>query len=83
MKKQKILIVIVTLAAISIVLLIASMTQLGQPFGKEGYPSGRDTYLSFGNGRVQIVWENTDSKYLYDCKGQKTLLSRIDSMAKR
>lgn len=82
-KKQKILITIFATLAIFIIMLVASMTQIGQPVGGGKYPSGRDTYRAFGDGRIQIMWRNSNSKDLFDCENQKIILDRVDLWVKK
>ncbi|MGA1868530.1 MAG: hypothetical protein ACMUJM_08270 [bacterium] len=83
MENQKILIGTIIALIAFLILCIASMTQFGQPIGNGKYPSGRDTYRSFGDGQIQIAWISQTDKILYDVKNQKTLLDKIIKWKKR
>lgn len=65
-----------------LVLLIASMTQIGNPNGGQ-YAPGKDTYKRFGDGHIQIIWADSNSKFLWDCENQKTLLNPVNSWIKK
>ena len=53
------------------------MIQVGNPNGGK-YAPGRDTYKRFGDGRIQIIWGDSNSKYLWDCEKQNTLLDQVN-----
>jgi hypothetical protein len=44
---------------------------------KEKYPSGRDTYKSFGDGRFQIGRLPHDELVLADCETQDTIIMNL------
>ena len=84
MKKiSKIILIISLFLSFGIlVLVVASMTQIGNSYGGK-YAIGRDTYKKFGDGHIQIIWANSNSKYLWDCENKKTLLNPVHLWVKK
>ncbi|MCD4691879.1 MAG: hypothetical protein K8R79_03100 [Calditrichales bacterium] len=86
MKKlnKNILLIGLSLSVGILILLLSSMTQIGNPNGaKQKYSAGRDTYKKFGDGHIQVVWTGSNSKYLWDCENQKILLNPVNLWVKK
>jgi hypothetical protein len=76
---RKWLITILGCVVLLIVVGLLAVAPFDRSAPKGKYPSCRDTYRSFGDGRFQMMTTPGQSRRLVDVRNQEELLSKIDS----